>query len=222
MLNIAHRGYTKQFPDNTLEAFQAAIELGVDVVECDVRETIDHGFVIFHEPELQGVEIGEMSLTDVREIRLHDEYAIPTLEEALALLKDHVGLILDLKDLESLDSLLQILRAEVNPDRVAFGSFNTQLLRELSYKAPEFRRGLILERVESDPIKVLESVRCQAIGVSFPHVTEDLIERVHSGGRMIFVWGCETEDDVEKAVKLPIDGIVSDVPDMVKLELAKR
>ncbi len=222
MLNIAHRGYTKQFPDNTLEAFQAAIELGVDVVECDVRETIDHGFVIFHEPELQGVDIGEMSLTDVREIRLHDEYAIPTLEEALALLKDHVGLILDLKDLESLDSLLEILRAEVNPDRVAFGSFNTQLLRELSYKAPEFRRGLILERVESDPIEVLESVRCQAIGVSFPHVTEDLIERVHSGGRMIFVWGCETEDDVEKAVKLPIDGIVSDVPDMVKLELAKR
>ncbi len=222
MLNIAHRGYTKQFPDNTLEAFQAAIELGVDVVECDVRETIDHGFVIFHEPELQGVDIGEMSLTDVREIRLHDEYAIPTLEEALALLKDHVGLILDLKDLESLDSLLEILRAEVNPDRVAFGSFNTQLLRELSYKAPEFRRGLILERVESDPIEVLESVRCQAIGVSFPHVTEDLIERVHSGGRMIFVWGCETEDDVEKAVKLPIDGIVSDVPDLVKLELAKR
>ena len=61
MLNIAHRGFTKEFPDNTLEAFEAAIDLGVDAIECDVQETSDSRFVIFHEPELAGTEVSKLT-----------------------------------------------------------------------------------------------------------------------------------------------------------------
>jgi glycerophosphoryl diester phosphodiesterase len=52
ILNIAHRGFTKQFPDNTLEAFEAAIGIPVDGIECDVHETADNRFIIFHDREI--------------------------------------------------------------------------------------------------------------------------------------------------------------------------
>ena len=60
-LNIAHRGFTKEFPDNTMEAFYAAIKLGIDGIECDVHETADHHFVIFHDDKLEGRTITEFS-----------------------------------------------------------------------------------------------------------------------------------------------------------------
>ena len=62
ILNIAHRGFTKQFPDNTLEAFEAAIKIPVDGIECDVHETTDNDFIIFHNNEIQGRDIGQMTL----------------------------------------------------------------------------------------------------------------------------------------------------------------
>ena len=58
VLNIAHRGFTRDFPDNTLESFKAAIGIPVDAIECDVRETADGHFVIFHDAELSGQDIG--------------------------------------------------------------------------------------------------------------------------------------------------------------------
>ncbi len=65
IINIAHRGFTKTFPDNTLEAFEAAINIGVDAIECDVQETIDHKFVVIHDSELFGKDIAKLPLAQI-------------------------------------------------------------------------------------------------------------------------------------------------------------
>jgi len=69
-LNIAHRGFTTAFPDNTLEAFEAAIQIGVDAIECDIHETTDSRFVVFHDPEVLGENINKLSLAEVRNVKL--------------------------------------------------------------------------------------------------------------------------------------------------------
>ena len=61
-LVIAHRGFTRDFPDNTLEAFRAAREIGVDGVEFDVQETADGAFVVFHDDCIDGNGIGNLKL----------------------------------------------------------------------------------------------------------------------------------------------------------------
>ena len=117
MLNIAHRGFTREFPDNTLEAFQAAIELGVDGIECDVQETVDERFVIYHESELLGTEVGELSAAEIQRARLRGKFKIPTLEEAIGLCRKRVTLILDMKQIASIDRFLEVIRSSAEPAR---------------------------------------------------------------------------------------------------------
>ena len=115
VLNIAHRGFHANYPDNTLEAFEAAIKLGVDGIELDVQETADNSFVVFHDDKLRGVAINKLSLSDIKNVKLHSMYEIPTLEQALDLCRKRVKLLVDLKKVRSLVRLLVILKKEVEP-----------------------------------------------------------------------------------------------------------
>ena len=222
MLNIAHRGFTKEFPDNTLEAFEAAIDLGVDAIECDVQETSDSRFVIFHEPELHGIEVSKLSAAQVRRIRLREKFKIPTLEEVIGLCRGRVGLIFDLKVMRSVDRFLRLIRASVEADKVGFSSTDLDLVLRLSHQASEFRRGIILDSPLEDPGKMAEASGCDVIGVPWPYATEELVERLHGNNYLIFVWGCRDPEEIKKALGLEIDGIVSDFPDVVRQELTQR
>ena len=91
MLNIAHRGYTRDWPGNTLEALGAAIDLGVDAVEVDVQETRDGGFVLAHDPIIGGRVIREVALDEVMGLDVGEGCRAPTLEEALDLCRGRVG-----------------------------------------------------------------------------------------------------------------------------------
>ena len=115
-LNIAHRGFTKDSPDNTLESFYAAIKLGADGIECDVHETADHHFVIIHDDQLAGKAVNTLSLAEIRKIKIAKDYQIPTLEETLNLCHKHIKLMLELKQVNSLDLFLEIVNAGMQTD----------------------------------------------------------------------------------------------------------
>ncbi|MFQ5934095.1 MAG: glycerophosphodiester phosphodiesterase [Dehalococcoidia bacterium] len=222
MLNIAHRGFTKRFPGNTLEAFQAAIDLEVDGIECDVQETADNEFVIYHDPQLLGTEIGRLSLEQVRRARLEGNYRVPTLEETMEFCKDRTRVMLDLHSVRSLGKFLELVRRGFKPEELAMSAFDPELIRRLAELAPELRRGIIVDMPMGDPIEMLRSSRCQGIGVRFPSATKELVERIHENGFMILVWGCRDHEETREALQLDIDGIVSDFPDVVREELGRR
>ena len=101
-MNIAHRGYTRDWPGNTLEAIEAAINLGVDAVEVDVQETRDGGFVLAHDPIIGGRVIREVTLGEVMGVDVGEGCRAPTLEEALDLCRGRVGVVLEFKEVRSL------------------------------------------------------------------------------------------------------------------------
>ncbi len=138
-LNIAHRGFTKNFPDNTIESFSAAIKLGVDGIECDVHETADNRFVIFHDGEIEGRRISEMSLADINQVRLRRQYKIPLLEETLELCHKQVLLNLEIKLVYSLDRLLDKIKAVMTPDDLLISSFQSTLVTKLTSGAGSSR-----------------------------------------------------------------------------------
>lgn len=222
MLNIAHRGFTQKFPGNTMEAFEAAIGLEADALECDVQETADGRFVVFHDEELDGKKLGALSASQVRGIRLEGGYRVPMLEESLDLCRHRIGMVLEVKRLRSLDGLARILRAEADPKEVGLGSFDKGLMLELSRLAPEFRRGVIVESPPEDPVELLRSCGCQVLGVPFPYADDRLVEAIHRAGCLVFLWGFRELSQIKGALDLGIDGIVSDFPDVVKEELGAR
>ncbi len=219
ILNIAHRGFTKDFPDNTLEAFQAAIELGADGVEFDVRETADGHFVIFHDAELNGEEIASVSLAELQSVRLGGKYRIPTLEETLELCRGRTKMMVEVKNVASLDRFLSLLKEKSDLEDVVIASFDPDLVLKLSYSAPDLKRAIITATAVEDPVALGKRTHSDIVAVRFPVADPFMVARAYASGLGVYVWGLTTRD-IRQAIEMDVDGIVSDYPDMVKRELA--
>ena len=219
VLNIAHRGFTGEYPDNTLEAFEAAIGINVDAIECDVRETADNHFVMFHDPQISGQDIGSLSLAGIREFRLEGRYQIPTLEETLRLCRDRTKLNIELKEISSLVLFLEVLRAGSSPDEVFLTSFKHNLITEMAHLAPDIRRGIITALPVGDNIALACETKSDMIIVMYPFVTADLVNRAHAADLPVLVWGLPDMEQVRNTLVMGVDGLVTDFPDEVGKEL---
>lgn len=154
----AHRGWCSKYPENTLIAFEKAIELGVDQVECDVRVTLDNELVVIHDATVDRTTngIGRVCEKTLAEIKALDagsykgeEFAgtqIPTFKEFMDLVKDHPTLTLDIelkeypdqpgnetRALEVCDRVLKMIDEYGYTDRVVINAFSAPL-HEYIYK----------------------------------------------------------------------------------------
>ena len=216
MLNIAHRGYTREWPGNTLEAIEAAIMLGIDAVEMDVQETGDGCFVLAHDATIEGRAIGEITLPELMGIDVALGCRVPTLEEALDVCRGEVGVVLELKDVKSIGRFLEIVKGSGEEGRVGVCSFDPELLKKVRGAGSNLRMGLIVDVPPRDTVRALDDLRCEVIGVRAPHITASLVGRIHAAGRMVFGWGVEDAADVGRLAGLGVDGLVSDIPDVVR------
>jgi glycerophosphoryl diester phosphodiesterase len=221
-LNIAHRGFTKSFPDNTLEAFEAAIKLGADGIECDIHETADNHFIVFHDNDIEGRSIAEMNLEAVRQVRLKEKYRVPTLEETLDLCHGKILANLELKLVYSLDRFLEILRSKSTAGELLLSSFHGTLITELADLAPEIRRGLLTGFTVKDPLKLLTMTRAQVMLPRFTFTRMALVDKLHHRDLKLITWDCNTPEDIAKAIAWSVDGIITDNPDYLARELEKE
>ena len=190
--------------------------LGVDAVEVDVRETVDGCFVLAHDATIEGRAIGEMTLPELMGIDVGLGCRAPTLEEALDVCRGEAGVVLELKDVRSIGRFLEIVKGSGEEGRVGVCSFDPVLLRKVKDKESGLRMGLIVDVPPREPVEVLEGLGCEVIGVRAPHITASLVGRIHAAGRMVFGWGVEDAADVGRLAGLGVDGLVSDIPDVVR------
>lgn len=213
---IAHRGFSSQYPENTLCSFQGAIDSGADLIELDLQITADKELVIFHDTELarttNGVGIVEsLSLAELRSYDAGSWFSpkfqgerIPTLMEVFKLCENKIGINIEIKPTKVLDiipAFEEALKENVSSLEVFVSSFDIHLLVELMERNPglacayAFLDNELLEKIETrEPGVVLdhEVVRLS----SFEH-----IERAASlGFRDInFRWSILTHELVNYA-----------------------
>ncbi len=178
-LIIAHRGASAVVPENTLAAFRAAIEIGADGIEFDVRLTNDKTVVVFHDADLQRIADAEVLVEDLTfdELQNFDigswfnklkpklqnsDFAserIPTLEQTLELLKDYGGLIyIELKcrrkDVEVLSKeVCRIIEKSKLFPQIIVKSFNLDALPIVKQYCPEVKTAALFT------VKVLTLLR---------------------------------------------------------------
>ena len=102
----AHRGWCSKYPENTMSAFKAALDIGVDQIETDVRITKDGHLVLIHDNTVDRTTNGkgfvhDMTLSELRELDAGNGEKIPTLKELMELVKDHPTVTLDIELKES-------------------------------------------------------------------------------------------------------------------------
>jgi glycerophosphoryl diester phosphodiesterase len=167
-LIIAHRGAWDEAPQNSLAALEAAIALGCDMVELDVRSTRDRRLVVIHDARVGAAPVSALTLAELRE-RLGPGEA-PELEAMLELAAGRIRLDVEFKVQDRVDAALAALQHRLDPTQYVVTSFLESTLAAIRALAPETRTGLLI-RPGRRPRHLEE--RLQGAGISFlaPHAS---------------------------------------------------
>lgn len=214
-INFAHRGFTKQYPDNTLEAFQAVIELGIEAIECDVYETADHHFVVYHDSELEGIALDELSLREIIKTKIAGCFHIPTLVESLYLCHGRIRVMLEVKRIVSLGIFLGIVNAITDPSEVFIASFYRNTIQNLVNLTHRVPFGILTSFAVQEPLKIMSLTGATIMLPRFTDTNLELVHNLHDHNYSIIIWECNHKPDQESALSWRVDGIITDSPDVL-------
>lgn len=145
-LVIAHRGHSARYPENTLEAYRAAIVSGADLVETDARLSADGVVIASHDPDLLRVAgrdaaVAETSHDDLKAIARSSGVQLATLAEALSAICPHRQALIDIKtgDLAIIDAVLGVIKELGVLDRVWVGAREVLQVAHATLTVPGIR-----------------------------------------------------------------------------------
>ncbi|MBI2082800.1 MAG: hypothetical protein HYT76_04445 [Deltaproteobacteria bacterium] len=234
-LILAHRGFTKNHLENTLEAVDEAIRLHADGVEVDLRLTADEELVVYHDADLLRLaempqQIEKMPLSEIRGVRLKGRYKIPTLSELLDLVGDKILLNLEIKTVRLLSKtvelkLLDELQRFQLHESILISSFHPLPLIRLKKIAPTLKRGyLVCEKYFQTRYRPLISsfIKPFSLNPSTPMITEEFVKKAHQKGQKIFSWNVNDLHAMMEFVRWGVDGIFTDKPDLLLTHGSQR
>lgn len=214
-LNIAHRGASRDAPENTLEAFGLAIEQGADMIETDLHLLPDGSVPLHHDSEIDGVPVGELTLGQLRQ-RIP---SLPTLEEALDHFGSAIPFNLELKSSARApypglpERVITCLAERDLLERTLFSCFWDPALARLRELEPAARVGLLVSPRSN--IAVPEragSLGAEAVHPELSLLTKDLVAELHAGGFRVNVYTVDDEGDQRRLIDWGVDGLFTNVP----------
>lgn len=235
-LVCAHRGRSGVAPENTLAAFEAAVDLGADFLELDVRRSADGEIVCMHDATVDRTTDGTGAVADLTLAELRaldagswkdDRYAgerIPLLSEVLAQIAPRLVVDIEIKQRGIAPQVVELIRAADAVRRVTVISFDGGDIRAAKDAEPTLACGLITSGPGEGPDAVLALI-ASALGaganfISCHHgaVTPALVRTCHLAGLVLMAWTMDAPEDIARMIDLQVDALVSNYPERV-LEL---
>jgi len=199
---IAHRGASCDAPENSLEAFEIAVEQGADYVEFDVRRAPDGTLVVHHDP-----------------VRSGPPPETPKLDEILAALSGRVGIAVDVKEAACMEGILVALRAHRVPaETVLVISPRIRDLWRAQRTRPDLRYVLHLGR-RPDPTA---AARLWGVTYRDDRARPRQLALARSLGLARMVWTVNDPARMEQLAELGVDGIFTDRPGLLREVLARQ
>jgi glycerophosphoryl diester phosphodiesterase len=215
MLVLSHRGYHVNVPENTYDAFEHAMRLGVDGIETDLQRSADGHLILFHDrltPDGRATESLSRS-----ELSAAVGYPIPTLEEVLSQYKDVLWNI-EIKTPVVPDHALAIFRQFKRARRLLITSFWHPVIEYINQRLDVDCGILVAHRPFTHAQPPFgwwpDTGRVQTVVWSYPVVDADIVAQMARQGLRNFVYGAETERDRVHCANLQIDGVITDHPDI--------
>ena len=223
---FAHRGGTGIAPENTMAAFQDAVDLGFVYLETDVHLTADGVVVAFHDVDLSrtcgvNARIEDFTWSELQDIRVDGSHRIPLLEEILSTWK-HVRVNIDCKSDAVVEPLTGLLRRTSVLDRVCIGSFSDRRLSQVRTTLGDEvctslgPKGVALLLAASNTHERLASGLSAHVAQvpmkqgPLPLVTRRFVDTAHHIGMLVHVWTIDEPSTIAELVDLGVDGIMSD------------
>ncbi|WP_208559421.1 glycerophosphodiester phosphodiesterase [Marinilactibacillus kalidii] len=231
-LNYAHRGFSGAYPENTMIAFEKALEAGADGIELDVQLTSDEELVIFHDDTLDRLTNGsgyliDHTLAELKQLSFKTEkkdvqiQTIPTLEEYLKWVsKTDLVTNIELKATSKEDrglekKVIETLATFDGMDQMLFSSFHEESLARIKQFSPNARTGLLVLGCREQDIQKAYEMEIDYLHPRGSDLNEVIIEHIHKMGLKINAWTINLESSIQEALAFGIDGIITDYPDRV-------
>lgn len=228
---FVHRGDTKNFRENTIEAFQDAKKLGFQYLETDLRETRDKKIITFHDADFERVCGEKIKVTDIDHTKLNNLNFFklgytPTLNELLEEFPDTFFNI-DLKVSKIGRKVLKILKDVKAENRVCIGSFNSRNLDEVHQLNPSILTSMGIRDIVS--LKFFKIVNRNSRVVQIPEtwkglkvLSKNFLNKCKSLGLKVHIWTINDEKNIQRMIDFGVDGIMTDKPDLLKKVLLKN
>lgn len=240
ILAFAHRGGTSAHPENTMPAFQHAIDLGYRYIETDVHATRDGVLLAFHDEELDRVtdgsgRISEMDYADVARLRVDGKEPIPLFADLLGSWPD-VRINIDPKLDNAAEPLVKVLRDAGSLDRVCVTSFSgrrtawirgelgSDLCTGLGPMGTTRLKGASLSGplagVWGGFVEGCAQVPTHQYGLRL--VDRAFVDRAHEMDLQVHVWTIDDPAEMGRLLDLGVDGLMTDCPEILKSVLEDR
>lgn len=249
-LSVAHRGGAALQPENTLAAFENAIRIGADMVECDIHLSKDGEVVVMHDPDVSRTtdgagQIGNLTLAEIKKLNAAAKFsggkippqAVPTLAELLDMVKGKVGIQIEIKTAAGgarypgiEKKMIDLINARAMVDQVLVISFDFPILREVKAMDRRFKTGALVQAnwfsSRRDPQAAVEEI-VQTTGADYflptaGSVTESLVQATHARGLKFGTWTVNTPGDMRRLAGWGVDAITSDNPEELVRQLGNR
>lgn len=213
-LRIGHRGAAGHERENTVRSFLRAIEIGVDMVETDLRSTADGAIVLFHDAwfDIEGVRrpVHGSTLADLRKA-YGDELA--TLEDLLAVAKGRCGLMLEMKVTGLAARVLAAVTASGFAEPVIYASFHHDELLAVRRLQPDAQTLALIHGAPVDKARFAIDAQTTHAGINIEFATAEFISELQQSGLQVFVYTVNEPEEIAAMKALKVEGIVSDYPD---------
>lgn len=222
----AHRGDSIKALENTIPAFEKAIESGADWIELDVKETRDNVPVVFHDSSLkrlmgQDGTIREMTLEEIKKLHPaasmgpgYNNVKIPTLEETLDTCKGRIKLNIEIKEdgTESSDfteRVIQLIRDKGMTDQCMITSFCYTVLEKVKAVEPSLKTGYIRSKDIED---FSQYPAADQYMLSIELIRKDRVDQIHSLGKKVTAWTVNDLYSLRKCESAQVDDMITDDP----------
>ena len=234
---VAHRGASAVLPENTIAAFEAAVEAEADVVELDVRFTADDELVVVHDPDILAADgrrdaVHTLTLEQVRRFDAargrQDRTGTPTLPEALAALSGRVGVDIEIKDLPGepgheqgrqrlAEHVVKLLDEMPFEGPVLISSFNPEAIGRVRELSPVATTGFLCT-ASLDPWSALALAVERGHAFVLPEAGaveaagEGFVRACRAAGRRVGAWTVDDPARIARLFSLGVDAVATNDP----------
>lgn len=220
---IAHRGYVKNYPENTLPAFKAALAYGADAIELDVHQTHDGELAVYHDYYLNDSVISDLSLQEVKAANK----SIPTLAEVFELIGDKLHYEIELKGFteDFLRKVLALASSYRLLNVIEFTSPHPYILSRIKQLEPACKTGIFVVL----PPDWMGKTLCQTLAINnallgsvnvlhcpLKVIDNSFIKTAHAQNLLVHAANCNTAEALSTAFKLQVDQLSTDNLELLK------
>ncbi len=225
---LAHRGVSAHYHENTMLAFEKAIEINVYGIEVDLHQ-VENEFVIFHDFNLDRLvktraDLADLSIVQISELRLDKKYSIPLLDDLFALTQGKVMLNLELKYIREPAVLVNKIQEYIYQynGQLVISSFNHPLLVSLQGLLRNTRIlhnikfAALIGHLPLDLAQYAVDLQVDIAAIDADLVNKDFVEHAHIHHLAVWTYTVNNEKTCRKLKAMGVDAIFSNDPELLK------